>query len=89
MAEKIIKKGVDDVEVTVSSTVKSINDIEFEVWGSTHTYGQDRIDAELASAQQSLTDANALDEVAYKQKLKDNGQAKISFLQRIQTEMDK
>ena len=86
--EKIEKKGVDDVEFTVSSTVKDINDVEFEVWGSTKQYGQDKIDHELIAAQKELDDAVALDGAVYKQKITDNAQGKIDQLKRIQIEMD-
>lgn len=79
-ADKIVKVGENNVEVTPSKTLKDTSDIEFVIWDekNTRSYGQDGIDKEKVKAQDEMTDAQNLNEVVYKQGIESAAQDRIN-----------
>lgn len=90
-ANRIVKVGDNNVEVTPSKIMTDITGKSVEVWDKekTKSYGQDMIDKELTSAQTGLTTVQILDATAYKQGQIDKFQAEVDKLNLIQTEMTK
>lgn len=91
MANRIIKKGTNNVEVTPSKVMTDVYNSPVEVWDEANmvAYGQSGIDERKAQDQKRTTDANAIDGAAYKQSKVDEAKVEEDLTTAIQAEMDK
>ena len=88
--KRIIKIATNNIEVTPSKTVVTIGDKTVEIWDeeNTQSYGQDRLDREVASNATRKDFLNAFDPIKDKaDKLTANQEAKDELIL-IQEAMD-